>query len=191
MKPCVGNRKRIALLAVGALDARESLELRAHLQQCDACQQYQEEISNVTARFNASMVPSDVEASEAFHRRLTNAIKPEEPISAWEGIVAWLQDRVLNWRVALYGFTALLMGVALLVHYRRQPAIPDPVVATVPATTSPTIESDLEPSIRNYQIAASQSFEQLDKLLTKQARQNPASAPIYTASALNLANGPE
>lgn len=49
----------------------------------------------------------------------------------------------------------------------------------------------LEPSIRNYQIAASQSFEQLDKLLTKQARQNPTSAPIYTASTLNLANGPE
>lgn len=191
MKPCVGNRKRIALLAVGALEARETIELRAHLRECDACQQYQEEISTVTARLNEVTKPADIEASEAFHRRLTNTIKSEDPASAGEGLAAWLQDRVLNWRVALYGFTALLMGVALLLHSQHQAILPNPgTIANTPAT-SPATESNLEPSIRNYQIAASQSFEQLDKLLTKQARQNPTSSPIYTASTLNLANGPE
>lgn len=191
MKPCVGNRKRIALLAMGGLDARESLELRAHLRECNACQQYQEEIAQVTASLKDVAKPADIEASDVFHRRLTNTIKSEEPISAWEWMFAWLQDRVLNWRVALYGFTALLMGVALLLHSQQRAIIPNSRALATTTVLSPTTESDLEPSIRNYQIAASQSFEQLDKLLTKQARQNPTSTPIYTASTLNLANGPE
>ena len=45
MKPCVENRKPIALLAVNALEGPEASELRAHLELCSGCRKYLEEIA--------------------------------------------------------------------------------------------------------------------------------------------------
>jgi hypothetical protein len=41
MKPCAKNRKLIAWLALGALEARRAAALRAHLALCEGCRQYQ------------------------------------------------------------------------------------------------------------------------------------------------------
>lgn len=191
MKPCVENRKPIALLAVNALEAPEARELRAHLEVCSGCRQYHEEIALVTTALNASAPSADAQASEAFHRRVTNAVRAGKTASAWEETVDVLSGRVWNWRVALSGCAAVALGFALLSHFQHPTPVQTSTVTIAPAVTVADTEIDLEPSIRNYQIAANRSFEKLDELLTKQARQNPTFAPAYTASSLALANGPE
>jgi hypothetical protein len=148
-------------------------------------------MARVTTALNASAPSSDTQASEAFHRRVANAVRAEKTTSPWEETVDVLNGRVWNWRVALSGCAAVALGFALLSHFQQPTPIQISAVTIAPAVTVADPESDLEPSIRNYQIAANRSFEKLDELLTKQARQNPTFAPAYTASSLALANGPE
>src|SRR5439155_25957510 len=50
MKPCSKNQKRIAWLALDALDVRQAHDLRAHLETCAGCRRYLVEISNMTRR---------------------------------------------------------------------------------------------------------------------------------------------
>src|SRR5262245_44771766 len=47
MKPCDENRQPIAWLVMGALDDESACELRSHLQTCEGCRAYFEEISHV------------------------------------------------------------------------------------------------------------------------------------------------
>ncbi len=191
MKPCVENQKRIALLAVNALESSEARELRAHLEVCSGCRQYHQEIARVTTALNASAPSAETEVSEAFHRRVANAVRAQKTTSAWEETVDLLTGRVWNWRVALSGCAAVALGFALLSHFQQPTPVQIAKVTIAPTVTVADTEIDLEPSIRNYQIAANRSFEKLDELLTKQARQNPSFAPAYTASSLALANGSE
>jgi hypothetical protein len=47
-------------------------------------------------------------------------------------------------------------------------------------------DSEIEPSISNYQVVANRSFEKLDQLLTTQGTKTAPSLPIYTASTLSI-----
>jgi hypothetical protein len=49
-------------------------------------------------------------------------------------------------------------------------------------------ESDLAPTIANYQMVANQSLEQLFELLTRQGNKRLPPAPVYTVSGPELAN---
>jgi hypothetical protein len=182
MKPCSGNRKPIALLAVGALEAPAARDLRAHFQVCEGCRQYHDEIAHVTAALSASAMLPAMEGSEALHGRVVNAITAEGSPPLSEGVAGLLRGRLLNWRVALPVLAALVLGIVLVSHFQRPGPDPLPgrlVTAPGPATNK---VGELEPSIRNYQIAADRSFEQLDELLSIHARRNPAYAPVYAAS---------
>jgi hypothetical protein len=177
------------MMAVGALEAPVARDLRAHLEVCEGCRQYHEEMARVTSKINESAIPEHIEASETFHRRVTNAVRAEESASAWEGLTMLLRDHVWNWRVGLSGFAVLVVGIAILSHFQHQPIVPAPVAVITPTTPVGDANNELQPSIRNYQIAASRSFEDLDELLNKQARRNASFAPTYTAAALSLDNG--
>ena len=182
MKPCSKNRKLIAWLALDALDARQARDLHAHLETCDACRRYFEEISNVAGKLIAAEIRPDVQASESFHRRVVGRLRTEEPGSLWETPVSFLRAGSLNWRVVLPvigGTAALVVALAL---YEEHPGDSSYPTSSIPAVAAVGLKSDLPPTIANYEMVASQSLEKLDELLTRQGNRIPSPTRIYTAS---------
>ena len=137
-------------------------------------------------RLIAAEIRPDIQASEAFHRRLTGRL--EQPASLWERLVAQFAAARLSWRVALPVIGAAALVIALLSVLVRQPAVTPPTPIIVQAVQPPTPETDLSPTISHYQRVANRSLDELDELLTRQANRNPSPAPIYTASMFALVN---
>jgi anti-sigma factor RsiW len=187
MKPCAKNRKLIAWQALGVLDARRSSALRDHLDHCEGCRRYWEEVSNVTQRLASAAPESDLEASEYFHHRVVEKLQSAESSSVLQIPVGWLRGSLLNWRVALPLTGVLVIALVVMVAPRHPPAVSLPAPATV-QVGSPSTSSDLAPTIANYQMVASQSLEQLDELLTRQGNKSLPPGPVYTASSLAPAN---
>ncbi|MGD0615703.1 MAG: zf-HC2 domain-containing protein [Verrucomicrobiota bacterium] len=187
MKPCAQNRKRIAWLALNALDARQTRELRAHLETCEGCRHYLAEISNVTERLAVAEAAPDVQASKIFHRKVAGKLRAAKPDSRGEILAAYLRGTLLNWRVALPAIAALV-AIAITVAILRQP----PEVASSPRAVIQTAsvsgaDNDLAPTLANYQRVANQSLGKLDALLARQGNRALPSVPTYTASTLALA----
>jgi anti-sigma factor RsiW len=187
MKPCAQNRKLIVWLASNALDARQARQLRAHLETCEGCRRYLAEISNVTEKLAQTEANPDVQASESFHRKVAGRLRASKPDSIGEILAAYLRGTLLNWRVSL-PVIAVLVVIGVTVATWRQPtqvsSSPRAGTQTAPV---PEADSDLSPTIANYQRVANQSLDKLDALLTKQGNRPLPSMPIYTASTLGLA----
>ena len=180
MKPCAKNRKPITWLAVGALDVRAEQTLRAHLETCEGCRRYRDEISLVTQTLAATTPGPEIETSETFHRGVVSRLRAERPTSLAERVVTPLRSLLLNWRVggAVLGATAV---VALsFFSWRSQSRPPGGGQAAVVVNE----KSDLDPTISNYQTVAHRSLERLDELLSQQGNRTPSSGLIYTASTL-------
>ena len=190
MKSCLTNRKRIAWLAVNALDAREAGDLRAHLETCEACRRYREEISNLTAQLTPADAEPEFQASESFHQKVVGALRSEETASAWETL-ADLAGRRLHGRVAWPVIGAAVVVIAALFLFVQRPGIPLPAPTGAQAVLKPNVKRDLDPTISNYQMVANRSLEELDELLTRQGNRNPPPIQIYTASTLPRANAPD
>jgi anti-sigma factor RsiW len=171
MKPCFGKRKLITWLVLGELDARREQALCAHLRICGACRRYYAEIATIKVSLAKTDAEPEAEASAAFHRSLVARLRSER--SPW----AWLPALRLNWRVALPAVGAAAVLISLLAVLPRQapPSSPVRVARAVPAPIGPP--GSLPPTIGNYQRVASQSLEELDDLLTRQADVNPPPAP--------------
>ena len=186
MKPCSTNRKRIAWLAVNALDFPEATDLRAHLEMCEGCRRYLEEISNVSERLLAAEAAPDIQATESFHQQVVRRLKPAEAGSFLETAGARLRA-MLNWRVVLpvIGVAAVVIAAWSMFAPRQRVARPAP--AQVQAAIAPKPEQELPPTISNYQMVANRSLEELDELLTRQGNRNPPPIPLYTASTLTRA----
>ena len=182
MKPCPNNRKLIAWLAVDALDARQESALRAHLETCEGCRHYLNELSLVTDKLSAVEISSDLQASESFHQKVVGRLRAEASLSIWETVMAQL--RATSWRVALPVLgAAAVVALALFVWRPPVPPLPDVETASVPP-----VKTNLDPTISNYQMVANRSLEKLDELLTQQGSRNPSPTLIYTASTLARAN---
>ncbi len=184
MNPCSTNRKPIALLVVDALNASEARELRAHIQTCEGCRAYLQEISDVTQKLGAFEVRSEIQTSEAFHQRVVRSLRAEETASPLSSLLTQLRVAMSNWRVALpvAGATALL--VAAFVFFMR----PSPVTNIV-NVSPPNVKTERDPTISNYQMIANRSLEKFDELLNRQATRNSSAGPIYTASMLSAHDG--
>jgi hypothetical protein len=187
MKPCSRNRKRIALLALDALDARKATALRDHLAVCEGCRGYWEEISSVTKNLATSEHGSNLEASSFFHRAVSEKLHAVQSNSILENLAAWSRELTLNWRVALPAATALAIALLAIVAARH----------SAPSRSAPRMDqaasssaNDPAPTIANYRIIAGQSLQKLDELLTRQGNKPLPPAPIYTASGLVLVNAP-
>lgn len=189
MKPCSKNQKLIAWLALGALDARRTSALRDHLDHCEGCRRYWEEISNVTERLASAAPESDVEASEFFHQRVTEKLQALESSSVLQILVARLRGSLLNWRMTLPATVVLVIALLVLVTPRHPPVVSLPVPAVVQVEPPSTSGGDLAPTIANYQMVASQSLEKLDELLIRQGNKPLPPAHIYNSSGLALADG--
>jgi anti-sigma factor RsiW len=188
MKPCLGNRKPLALLAVGELDARVAAALRPHIETCEGCRRYLAEISAVTERVAAAEMTPDIQASESFHRGVVARLRAEPSGSIWQTLAAPFVAARLNWRVALPGIGAAALVIALLSILARQPVAHPPAPTVVQAVLPPDIKSDLPPTIANYERIATRSLDELDELLTVQSKRNPSPTPTYTASLFLSAN---
>jgi len=81
---------------------------------------------------------------------------------------------------------AVAVAIAATFFLAWPPTVSPPERAGVQRATAPLAETDLPPTIANYQMVASQSPEKLDELLTRQANRPRSPAPIYTASAFAL-----
>ena len=185
MKPCAQNQKLIVWLTLNALDARQTRQLRAHLETCEGCRRYLAEISNVTERL-AEQENLDIQASESFHRKVAGRLRTARPDSIRETLAAYLA--LLNWRVAFPAVAALVLVCVTIAIWPQPPKIvssPRPIIRT--ASVSST-DNDPAPTIANYQRVASQSLAKLDALLTRQGNRPLPPMPIYTASSFGLAN---
>jgi anti-sigma factor RsiW len=188
MKPCSNNRKLIAWLALGALEARQERDLRAHLESCPGCRSYLQEMSTVTEKLNVTPIRSDIEASESFHRRVVSALRAEN--TPRENVVAQLRAAWPNWRLAWPLTAAIVVLMAALSVFLRPPDRPSPAPISVQLQSglTPSAQLDLNPTLSNYETVANRSLDKLDELLTRQGNRNPAPTPIYTASTLARAS---
>jgi predicted anti-sigma-YlaC factor YlaD len=191
MKPCSKNRKLIAWLALDAVDVRQARQLRTHLDTCEGCRRYLEEISNVTERLTATEMTSDIQASESFHQKVAGKLRVEKPNSFGEIVAAYFCGAMSCWRVALPVSAALVVAVVAFATLRKRPDVSSQAQSPAQAVPAPNWNRDLSPTIANYQMVASRSLEQLDELLTSQGNRNLSPAQIYTASSLAFANEPD
>jgi anti-sigma factor RsiW len=191
MKPCFSKRKLIALLTLGELDARRAEDLRAHLETCAGCRCYLADISAVGRRLAAAQTAPGIEASESFHQRLVGQLRAEQTESIWGMLATWKSATRLNWRVALPAIGVAMLVIVMLSIPARQPVVSPPARISRPVVASSASREDLSPTVANYQRAASRSLDELDELLTRQARRIPSHTPIYTASIFPLAHAPD
>ena len=179
MKPCNKNRKPIAWLALDALDARRTLELHAHLENCAGCRAYLEEISSVTDKLTAE-TEADVQATESFHRRVVGALRTVEGGSAGKTLAEQMRSAMSNWRLVLPVAGAAVLLVMSYIVWRA--GVRSPVETRAQVLPAPRGEVDFQPSAGNYEMVANRSLEKLDELLTREGNRNPAPSPIYTAA---------
>jgi len=180
MKPCTRHRKQLAWLAAGNLESATARDLHLHLESCPGCRSYLAELSKVTGNlFQPASAPT-VEASERFHRRVLAALEKERAGQRPVSRIAW---RPILLRVALPAF-AVVMALAILAVIYFHPT-PQPRAESAPqALTRPSvIASELQPTIANYQSVANRSLDELDELVTRQARHYP-SQPALSSSTM-------
>ena len=177
MKPCFRNRKLIAWLALGELDAPRAEALYAHMRHCPGCRHYLEEMSAVAGCLAAGPAEPELEPSASFHRKLLGRLRGERNAL---GLGSAVRAPQLAAGASGPGRCRALAPDALLA--------PHPAVLTTPVRVShlaappPTPARGLSPTMANYERAASRSLDEFDDLLTQQARQNLPSAPNFTAT---------
>jgi hypothetical protein len=185
MKPCSNHRERIAWLALGALEARQERELRAHLTSCAGCRHYLQEIAHVTDKLGAVELRSDIQTSESFHQNVANALRTKKSGPAWETVLAPFRAAGwLNWRITLPAVGTAIGLITVLSLFLERPLVPSPVPTSAPPKFVQNKQGDPAPTFSTYRIIANQSLDRLDELLTRQGNKNAPAAPIYTASTL-------
>ncbi len=189
MKPCWKNRKLIAWLALGALEQERAHKLRAHLETCDRCHRRFEELANLSEKLRAAGFAPEAQTPASFHRRLVNALREQGAPSRQQMLLTPLQEKLLNWRAAFAACVVVAAGVVVWSSVVRHPG-PLPLSSPKPPRLTSTTKVQQEPpppTIANYRLAANRSLDDLDDLLTKQARACSSAAPLYKVSTLVVA----
>jgi hypothetical protein len=187
MKPCPKNREGIALLAMDALDVQRERELSAHLADCAGCRHYLEQISSVAGTLRAAEPESRSQPSASFHRDVLGALAAAQRDSAGEMLLAKVWS-VVNWRLALPALTAVALVIAAWWVTARRADKPAPAPLALRAVAKPDLKTELEPTFSNYEIAAHQSLDKLDELLTEQGNRMPAPPAVSTTAWRPLSN---
>jgi hypothetical protein len=183
MKPCFGKQKQIALLAANSVDLQQEQALQAHLDGCAGCRRYFEEISSVAGKLRATEVDTNARPSASFHRNLMGALA-EAKRESTRGTLSAQIRAFWSWRLIVPPAAA---AVALIASWLFS-APPAPTSTRTPLAVRhgapPVAKLIPEPTFSNYEMAAHQSLEKLDELLTEQGNRNPEPAPRYTAGSL-------
>jgi len=184
MKPCSKNRKTLTWLALGNLDAGRATTLREHVATCEGCRCYLEELAKVTASISAAEMTADIVATETFHRKVVAAVRAEGTLIARPANAELFRRILPKWRVALptLGGVAVALAVGWLLISRQRPGVPPPAPSSAQGDLPHNLDADFRPTIANYRMAANQSLEKLDQLLSEQGSRKLPPAPVYTAS---------
>ena len=164
MKVCANNRKNLALLAIDALDAAEIARLQAHVASCGGCRAYLQEMEQVTENVRVAESP-EIDPSPFLHRRIRNRLLETRP------------HPVFPWRLLVPALAAMAFVMFVLPRSQK--------VALPPALSITSVHA-IDPTVLNYQMAANQSLEKLDAILTEQG--NRALTPVSTYRADSLGN---
>jgi anti-sigma-K factor RskA len=184
MKPCPKNRERIALLALDALEIQSRRELRAHLDTCSGCRCYLEEVSIVAGKLRAAETEMEARPSPSFHRNLVAALATAESHSAARTLLVQVRS-FWNWRLALTAAAAAALAISAWLVVVRRVEVPLPSSLAVHAIVKPESQPVLAPTFSNYEMAAHQSLDKLDALLTEQGQINPPPSLAYTVARLS------
>lgn len=179
MKPCRKNRKLIVLRSIAALSQSQSEEIDRHLDQCEGCARYRDEIVRVTLdlrSLDASQQPAP--GAEAWTLR-RHAVQPSSALHSLFDSGAWKR-----WGFIATSFALVILALCLSPTLLRRPArYPVEHKMSVGPSSHPTPEN-LAPTFANYRALANQSLDELDQVLTKQAaKAAPASTPLTVATA--------
>ena len=185
MNACKKNRKLITWLVLEALDARSEEKLRVHLQGCEGCQVYFEEVSALTQQLAKKEARTNVKASEPFHQAVLSSLRAQKAEASPVRFAAQFRWSLLNWRVALPMLGAAVVTVFVLFTSLR-PTNPPALTSARRLAPQPEPGTDLVPTISNYQMVAKRSFDKLDELLTEQGGKSLPQTPLYRASTLPL-----
>lgn len=173
MKPCRKNRKLIAWLVMDALEAAEAAELARHLQTCEACRRYREEISFVKQTVSSlELMPGLVDVKKRTYRHESRVSRAANRESRPLGLPLW--------RLALPAIVIVMFGLLVFSELERQRGVPPPV----PAQSGPA--TDLPPTLANYRAIANQSLDELDELLARQGQRPVPSPSARTLASLNV-----
>lgn len=183
MKSCQKYRKQIAWLAMESLEARHEPELRAHIDDCADCQKYFIETRSIAGKLRAAEPEPSVEPSPSFHRRVVDAVADTERRSVVELLFTEFGSR-WNWRLAFPAAALMAMAIAAWVVTSQRAGIhhPSPVASATSVTRE--VKADLAPTVSNYELAARQSLDKLDELLTDQGFRNSSAPAAFTAGQL-------
>ena len=191
MKSCRKYRKQIVWRAAAVLEDSQARTLSAHLETCAGCRAYVAEISVITERLAAAETDSTLHTSARFHRELTARLQTSRPESIGKILVAFLRGAQFNWRLVLPIAAALVLALSSFFTWRQPAKVASVPQVAVPAAPSSTADTDLTPTIANYQMVADQSLDKLDDLLTRQGMQNLAAVPPLSIATLLSANPSE
>jgi len=158
MKPCPQNQRLIVWLAIEALEPRQESNLRAHLETCDGCRGYLEEVSRVGAALATASIAAPIEASDAFHRRVLGALRVEQQKSARARTNAMVRWFMAHWRLAVPIGVAGCALIAFTCFHSWQPSPDRPPLATSLREPVLEAEQDLDPTLSNYQTVANESL---------------------------------
>lgn len=191
MKPCKKNRKLIAWMILGELETAQREVIRAHLEQCEGCRAYFDEMSGVSTALVNGETWAAVQASPAFHLRLVGKLRSEERRALSSTFVDQLRWTCLKWRVGLWTTGAIAVGFIGILTLLRPADIPPKRLETHQAPPEPHSRNSMDPTLSNYEMVANLAPEKFDKFLTEQGSRNISPTPIYRASALPLEIGPD
>jgi Putative zinc-finger len=190
-KPCLTKRKEIAWLALGELDAARAGRLRAHLEHCEGCRRYYEEIADVSGKLEMLELSPEIQATGAFHNRLMGQLRASEPVPWWKRLRLFPDGFAFNWQPVVVMAFPVLFFVVLAVVGAIQLRSPEVPTRPPQAPLASPLDEKLPPTLSNYYMVANQSLDKLDELLTKQGNRTAWAAPVYTASAVDRAVSPE
>lgn len=190
MKPCSNRRNAIALLALDEVEGQEAEELRSHLQSCEGCRNYFREISAVTRKMADVEMTSDVETSEAFHRKVMSRLREQQSAGLWD--VVKMVGRRIDWRVGLPVTAVWILFIcAFYFHLAPFKVAPGSIPPRPAQIAAPDASANVAPTLGNYEMAANQSLQTFDELLNLEATKATSGARDYTVSELTMADGAE
>jgi len=191
MKPCTKNRKPIALLVLGELEAAQRKSLHSHLEECDGCHHYFEEISGLAEGLAKAEPRDNVQADEKFHLRVVNKLRFAKKRSTAEALLEQFRWLHLNWRWGLYAGGTIVVAIIAMFAFLRPAKSPLAELPTRDLASETRVKHVVEPTLSNYEMVANLSFERFDELLTEQGSKNLSPMPVYRALALPLGTSAE
>jgi predicted anti-sigma-YlaC factor YlaD len=167
MKACSRNRKLLAWLAAGCLEENKAEPLRAHLHQCPGCHDYFDGLIRTAESLRTATASPKTQPPPSLHHRVSRALRQERSAPAF------------RWNLVLPAIGLAVLILALVLTSPQKRALPP----SFPVASS----SVIAPTILNYQLAANQSLDKLDAILSEQSRHIQPSSKVYRATDFSAA----